>query len=155
LASYGTPLIDRLLHDALRRGRSAHFYLSGLNLNPHNLLGRLRKSLTLAAPLELHLERVRALHFTQAIYWFQAEFVSDQKEQTILPVGIDLHYGREVRHLDALLEPARLTQEPVQALPEARRMSLTAGYATAREQVLRTLAALANVRARQLTERRD
>src|SRR5437588_12309313 len=32
LASYGTPLIDRLLNDALRRGRSAHFYLSGANL---------------------------------------------------------------------------------------------------------------------------
>src|SRR3954469_18585927 len=32
LASYGTPLIDRLLDDALRRGRAAHFYLLGLNL---------------------------------------------------------------------------------------------------------------------------
>src|ERR1700722_20105917 len=66
LASFGTPLIDRLLGDAVRRGRSAHFYLIGLNLDPHNLLGRLRKSLSLAEPLELHLERVRALHFTQA-----------------------------------------------------------------------------------------
>jgi hypothetical protein len=155
LASYGTPLIDNLLNDALRRGRSGHFYLTGLNLNPHNLFGRLRKSLSLAEPLELNMQRVRALHFTQAIYWFQAEFVSDQKEQTILPVGIDLHYGREVRHLEALLDAARLTQEPAQTLPEARRMSVTAGYSVAREQMLRTLAALANVRARQLAERRD
>jgi hypothetical protein len=155
LASYGTPLIHQLLEDALKRGRSAHFYLTGVNLNPHNLLGRLRRSLTLAEPLELHLVRVRALHFTQAVYWFQAEFVSDQKEQTILPVGVDLHYGREVRHLDNLLDPARLTRHPSQPLPEARRMSVSAGYAVAREQVLRTLTALANVRARQLTERRD
>jgi hypothetical protein len=155
LASFGTPLIDQLLDDAVRRGRSAHFYLVGLNLEPHNLPGRLRKSLILTPPAEMEVERVRALHFTQAVYWFRAEFVSDQKEQTILPVGMDLHYGREVRHLEQLLNPGRLAREPALPKPEARRLSLTAGYTAAREQVLRTLAALANVRARQLAERRD
>ena len=155
LASFGTPLIDRLLADALRRGQSAHFYLIGLNLQPHNLIGRIRKSLTLADPLEMEVKRARAMHFTQAVYWFQAEFVSDQKEQTIMPVAIDLHYGREVRHLEALLDAGRLAREPVQPLPEARRQGVAAGYAVAREQVLRTLAALANVRARELAERRD
>jgi hypothetical protein len=155
LASYGTPLIDRLLHDALRRGQSAHFYLVGLNLSPHNLAGRLRKALTLTPPLELSVARVRALHFTQAVYWFRAEFVSDQKEQTLLSVAIDLHHGREVRHLDALLQPGRLARAPAQPLPEAQRLSVAAGYALARGQVLRTLGALANTRARQLAERRD
>jgi hypothetical protein len=155
LASFGTPLIDRLLDDALRRGRSGHFYLVGLNLEPHNLLGRLRKALTLAPPLELSVARVRALHFTQVVYWFRLELVEEQKEQTILPVAVDLHYGREVRHLDALLAPSRLAVSPAQPLPEARRLSVAAGYEVARAQALRTVAALANVRARQLTERRD
>jgi hypothetical protein len=155
LASFGTPLIDRLLGDAVRRGRSALFYLVGLNLAPHNLAGRLRAGLQLAAPLELRVERVRALHFAQAVYWFRAEFVSDQREQTLVPVAIDLHYGREVRHLEALLHRARLAAEPAQPLPEARRQSVAAGHALAREQALRTIAALANVRGRALAARRD
>lgn len=155
LASFGTPLVDRLLDNAVRRGSVGHFYFVGLNLGAHNLVGRVRKSLTLTAPLELEVDRVRALHFTQGIYWFRTEFVSDQKEQTILPVAIDLHYGREVRHLDALLDPGRLSREPAPPLPEARRGSVRAGYDLAREQALRTIAALANVRARQLSERRD
>ena len=50
-----------------------------------------------------------------------------------LSVGIDLHYGREVRHLDELLNPARLLAEPAQVLPETRRLSVSAGYALARE----------------------
>ena len=87
LASFGTPLIDGLLADAMRRGRSAQFYLVGLNLMPHNLIGRLRRAFTLAPPLELNVERVRALHFPQAVYWFRAEFVSDQKEQVVVPVA--------------------------------------------------------------------
>jgi hypothetical protein len=153
LASFGTPFIDGLLNDALQRGRWGQFYLVGLNLAPHDLAGRVRRAVTLPPPLELRIERVRALHFPQAVFWFQAEFISDQKEQEILPVAMDLHYGREVRHRDALLDRSRLAEQPAQPLPEARRASLTAVYPVAREQVLRSLTALAHARSRDLTER--
>ncbi len=153
LASFGTPLIDGLLDDALRRGRWARLYLVGLNLAPHDLARRVRRGLTLAPPLELHVERVRALHFPQAVFWFQAEFVSDEKEQEIVPVAIDLHYGREVRHLDTLLEPSYLSDRPALPLPEAHHDGSAAVYPLARDQVLRTLTPLANVRNRELTER--
>jgi hypothetical protein len=153
LASFGTPLIDGLLSDAVKRGRCARFFLVGLNLNPYDLAARVRRAITLPPPLELRIERVRALHFGQAVFWFQAEFVSDQKEQEIVPVAMDLHYGREVRHLDALLDRIRLADHPAQPLPEARHQSAAAVYPAAREQVLRTLAPLAYARSRELTER--
>ena len=35
LASFGTPFIDRLLNDAMRRGRFAQLYVVGLNLLPY------------------------------------------------------------------------------------------------------------------------
>jgi hypothetical protein len=153
LASFGTPLIDRLLNDAVRRGRTALFYLTGLNLAPHDLAGRVRRSLTLTPPLVVRVERVRALDFAQVVFWFQAEFVSDQKEQEILPVAIDLHYGREVRHIDQLLDRSRLLEEPALLLPEARRSAVATAYPGAREQVLRSLAPMAGVRHRELAER--
>ena len=109
--------------------------------------------LTLAPPLELQVERARALHFVQVVFWFQAEFVSDQKEEEILPVAMDLHYGREVRHLELLLDRTRLAEQPALPLPEARRRSVAAVYPTAREQVLRSLAALASTRNRELADR--
>jgi hypothetical protein len=153
LASFGTPLIDRWLADALRRGRFAQFYLVGLNLAPHDLGGRVRRSLTLAPGLELRLERVRALHFAQAVYWFEATFVSDQKEQEIVPVAFDLHYRRQVRHLEQFLDPARLADRPARPLAEVRRAGVAAVYPAARERVVRTLASLANTRSRELQER--
>jgi hypothetical protein len=153
LASFGTPLIDRLLEDAIRRGRSGQFYLVGLNMAPHNLAGRVRRALSLAEPLELEVERVRAMHFLQAVFWFGVEFISDQKEQEVVPVGIDLHTGRQVRHLEELLQRSRLADRPALPRPEARRMSLLAGYQAAEQQALRTITALANVRGRELAER--
>jgi hypothetical protein len=152
LASYGTPLIDRLLADAVARGRYARLYLIGLNLAPHDLAGHVRRALTLPADFSLQPERARALHFPQAVFWFQATFISDQKEQEIVPVALDLHYGRQVRHLEQLLDHARLAERPAAPLPEARRLSLAAAYPLARERVVPTVAALANQRAREINE---
>jgi hypothetical protein len=152
LASFGTPLVDQLLTDALHRGRAGQFFFIGLNLLPHDLLGRLRRSVTVA-PATMQVETIRALHVPQIVFWFQAAFVSDQKEQLVLPVAIDLHYGREVRHLDQLLDPTRLAEQPSPSLPPARSRSLRAGYHAARTQILRSVAALANTRGRELRER--
>lgn len=155
LATLGTPFIDGILHEALEHGRRGTLYLIGLNLSPHDLPGRLRRTLTLPDNLALHLRQVRAMHFGQAVFWFQAEFISDQREQETVPVGMDMHYGREVRHLEPLLDRSRLADQPAQPLPEARRASAAAILPAAREQVLRTVAALANVRGRELAQRRD
>ena len=153
LASFGTPLVDRLLADGLRRGQCARLYLTGLNFTPYNLERRLRRGLRLEASLELHFERVRVLYFPQAIFWFQATFISDQKEYEILPVAIDLHYGRQVRHIDALLNPSRLAQTPPVFGAQVRRCSMASAYGTAQDRVIRTLAARANARSRELAGR--
>jgi hypothetical protein len=88
------------------------------------------------------------LNFPQAVFWFRASFTSDQKEEEILSVGIDLHYLREVRHLDALLAPGRLCEEPETKLAEARHAGLAGAYRAARDAVARTALALANARRR-------
>jgi hypothetical protein len=148
LASFGTPFIDRLLADAVARGRYARLYVIGLNLAPHDLAGSIRRALTLPEQATLKPERARPLHFGQAVFWFQAAFLSDQKEQEVVPVALDLHYGRVVRHLDQLLEHSRLSEVAALPLPDARRLSLAAAYPLARETVLPTVAALANIRGR-------
>jgi hypothetical protein len=153
LASFGTPLVDHLLADAVARGRHARLFLVGLNVAPQGLAGRVSRALTLPEGSSLKVERVRTMHFPQAVFWFEATFVSDQKEQDLLPVAIDLHYGRQVRHLDQLLERTHLAEEPWEPLPEVRHSGLAKSYPMARERVVRTLAALANTRARELTER--
>jgi hypothetical protein len=155
LASFGAPLIDRWLEDAMRRGRTAQAHLVGLNLSPHDLTGRVRRALTLAPGLEITIERVRPLEFPQAIFWFQATFASDQKEQEIVPLAIDLHYLRQTRQLEQLLDPARLAEQPAQRLAEVRRASLVAAYPIARDRVLRTFIAMANGRCRELNERTE
>jgi hypothetical protein len=119
LASYGTPLVDRLLADAVNRGRHIVLYMVGLNLAPQGLEDRLRRAVTLPSGFELRLEQSRPLHFPQAVFWFEATFVSDQKEQDLLTVAIDVHHSRQVRHLDRLLDRGHLAEKPWTPLAEA------------------------------------
>jgi hypothetical protein len=58
-----------------------------------------------------------------------------------------------VRHLDRLIDPSRLAAQPSLPLPEAHRQSAGNAYFSARERVLRTCAAIANTRNRELRER--
>jgi hypothetical protein len=155
LASYGTPLIDRLLSDAVNRGRHIALYMVGLNVAPQGLEDRLHRAVTLPAGFELKLEQSRALHFPQAVFWFEATFVSDQKEQDLLTVAIDVHYGRQVRHLDRLLDRTHLAEKPWSPLAEAPQPGLRTAYPIARDRVVRTVSALANTFHRELRERLD
>jgi hypothetical protein len=68
---------------------------------------------------------------------------------------VDLHHGRQVRHLDQLLDPVHFGDRFSPALPEAAGISRVEAYRLAREQTVRTVAALANTRARELAERID
>jgi hypothetical protein len=153
LASYGTPLVDRLLSDAVSRGRHLVLYMVGLNLAPQGLEERLRRAVKLPEGFDLKLEQARSLHFPQAVFWFEATYVSDQKEQDLLNVAIDLHHGRQVRHLEQLLDRSHLAEKPWSMLAEARHTGLAAAYPIARDRVIRTLSALANANHRELGKR--
>lgn len=155
LASLGSPLIDRLLGDAERRWSVGRFYRSGANLHPHDVESRVRRAISLPPEATISVSGARAMRFPQAVFWFKATFASDQKEEEIVPVAMDLHYLREVRHLDELLSGERLTTEPATPLPEARHPGLAAGYRAARGHVARTVAALANARRREWAGRID
>jgi hypothetical protein len=155
LASYGTPLVDRLLADAVDRGRHVELYRVGMNLAAQGVEDRLRRAVTLPSGFGLKVERTRAMHFPQAVFWFEATFVSDQKEQDLLTVAIDVHHGRQVRHLEELLDRGHLAEKPWSPLPEAPHPRLASAYPIARDRVVRTLSALANTYYRELHERLD
>jgi hypothetical protein len=153
LASVGSPLLDRLLADAAQRWSAGRFYRIGLNLQPHGLDSQISRAISLPPGASASIERMRAMNFPQAIFWFKARFIGDQKEEEILPMGIDLHHLREVRHLDLLLASDRLSEDSQAELPDAPHGGLMAGYRAARKQIAPTVASLANARRREWTGR--
>lgn len=155
LASFGTPLVDSLIGDALRRGSFQCLYFLGLNLAPHDLAGKARRAFSLPPDTDFRVLRARSMHFPQAFFWFESTFISDQKENELLSVAMDLHYSRQMRHHEKLLDPTRLADRPAQSLPEAPHIPLARAVPLARQEVLRTLGPMIHLRNRELTERLD
>jgi hypothetical protein len=150
----GSPLLDEILEDAQRRGRFAKAYIIGLHLRPAELSRQISRAVNLPEGALMRLLRARGLNFPVAVFWFAATFLSDQKEQEKLVVAMDLYHGRQVRHLDQLLEPGRLSETPAELLPDAPpTKNLVQAYLHSRERALRNVFTIANQYRRDHEER--
>lgn len=152
LVAFGNPMLDRIFEHAQALGQSARVWLGGFNLSPHDLPSTLRRSLQTPADVGLKPGVPRVYHFTQAIFWFQATFISDEKEHSAFPVGVDLYYGRLARHLEEVLRSAVVSETCPFPYPNAPRISLPHAYQVAREEATRTIAVAASARLAELQQ---
>ncbi len=148
----GSPLLDDIFEMAQRRARFARAWIAGLNHRLADPIVPLRR-LDLQPNARLTVHGTRAQEFAVLVHWFRASYVSDQKEQDTFAVAIDAHSGRQVRHLDRLLDWSRFQEGTVFDLPLAPRIPPAEGYRLARDRVLRTLSAASNIRRRELEAR--
>ena len=103
LMAFGNPLLDRIFEQAQSLGQVAQVYLSGLTWSLHDLSALVRRSLQVPAGVEVRSGAPRAYYFSSALFWFQATFISDEKVQEIMAIGIDHYYGRLTRTLEDVL----------------------------------------------------
>jgi len=153
LMLFGNPILDHIFEQAQALGQVARVYLSGYNLSPHNLPSLLERGIQLPQGVALQLGEPRAYHFTSALFWFQATFISDEKEQDLFSVGVDLYYGRLVRHLEENIQSATLSESRPFPYPDAPRIPLTQAYALAREEATRAVTVAAHARLAELRAR--
>jgi hypothetical protein len=147
----GSPLLDRMLEDAQRLGRVARLYLSGFDLHPHGLERQLEALLGVKV-LDV---RARPLAFSYLWLWFQLTMTSDEKEQDLLPVVLDLHTGDRANHLPEVLSRFARLPSPSFPYPEAPRISLQEAYETAARAAAQAAMKLAQPRQAALRERID
>jgi hypothetical protein len=153
LAALGSPLLESMFNRAAAGGATAVAHVQGLNLHPHDLPEKLNRAYVLPDKTTWTIDRVRAMAFPQCVCWFEFTFESDQREQELLQVAIDLASGRQVRQIDRLMDANRLFEQAQDALPSARCRSVREGCLLAAEQAMRTAQALANARRRELDQR--
>lgn len=134
LMAFGNPLLDRIFEHAQSLGQVAQVYLTGFNLSPHDLPSTVRRSLQVPPGVEVRTASPRAYHFSAALFWFQATFISDEKVQSIVSLGIDRYYGRLTRTLEDTLRSAALSEARSYPYPDAPCLSLRRTYQLAREE---------------------
>jgi molybdopterin converting factor small subunit len=153
LLAFGNPLLDRLLEEARARGRIALAYLTDVHLMPHALDERVRRDLTLPAGAILQVDTVRPVYATHTLFWFEATFLSDEREQALYSAAVDRYYGRPSRHLEPLLEGEHLSETRPWLYPDATSLGIWRAYLLARERVVRTATTEARGRKQEMESR--
>lgn len=152
LLTFGLPLLDALLEDARRRGQIAHAYFDQVHLETYGIEQQVPRDLVLPDDTRLAIDQIRPYYVLHTLFWFEATYLSDEKEQTLYTAAIDRHYGRLVRHLDAI-DPAQLSAERLWPYPDAAAIGLGEAYQLARERVVRNVNVAANQHQRERRER--
>jgi len=152
LMAFGNPLLDRIFEHAQSLGRSSRVYLAGHNLSPHDLPSLLRRGLQAPRGVDLQPAAPRVSYFRQALFWFQATFISDEKEHSTVPVGIDLYHGRVARHLEEVLQRAVVSDTRPFPYPDAPCLAPAPAYRLAREEATRSVAVAASARLQELQQ---
>lgn len=146
LLTFGSTLLEDLLARAHTRGQIGIAFLDDVHLTPHALAQRLTREIFLPEPITLRIENIRPLYVTHSIFWFEATFFGDEKEQALYPLAMERYYNRQVRYLDELLASERLTETRRWAFADAPAVLLEQAYLAARDAVTRTVRAEAHAR---------
>lgn len=133
LITFGDPALDAMFQDAIKRGRMAKVYSPEQNLTPYQLDKQMQKEINKTSDLTLTFDKPTIHYFSTAIFWFQGTFLSDEKQQYLFQIGVDLFYGRLVRNTQELLNMDEIVSSRYLPYPDAIRKSVLDVYPIARE----------------------
>jgi len=150
LLTFGSPVLDQLLDRAQARGRVGLAYLDDVPLAAEAMIPQVHRELHLPNLVTLQVASVRPLYVTHTLFWFEATYSGDVREQALYSVTIDRYYGRLVRHLEPLLDERRLSEARLWAYPDAPSLSVVRAYVAARDRIVRTVAVEAESRSRDI-----
>lgn len=148
LVTFGSPVLDQLLERAYTRARVGLGYLDIAPPAAETVATQVRRELRLPDQTALRLDAARPLYVTHTVFWFEATYMGDAREQVLYSAAIDRYYGRFARHVEALLEDRRLADARLWPHPDAPSLPLVHAYEMARDRVVRTVAAEAANRSR-------
>ncbi len=150
LVTFGSPVLDQLLDQAHARGRVGLVYLDDVTSAADTVAAQVQHELRLPDHVTLRLDTARPLYVTHTLFWFEAIYTGDAREQALYSAAVDRYYGRFVRHLELLLNERRLTDARLWPYPDAPSLPLSRAYVMARDRIVRTAAVEAASRSRDI-----
>jgi len=155
MVTYGSPLLDRWVAEALKKGRTCRLWIRGLRTHPKALPSPSSALSVEGADLRFGDGVPRG--FGTTVFSFRVGFHSDEREEERRAIVVDTFYGRVVRQFLERLGRADLAEDPGEALgldpaerPDAGRL-----YEVAREELERGLLSDLQVRKLALEARRE
>jgi len=131
LLDLGSPYLESFFKEAQSHGKRGRIFFEETHLSPFNLNKEIEKDLHLPKNFSLSLGQPRIFYFSMILFLFQVTYSSDEKEQALIPIGIDGYSKRPLRSLDASIESEPFQNTPSFPYPHAPTIPLSEAYSLA------------------------
>ena len=146
LASPGSPLVDAVAREDRGAGRAARVFVVGLDAeHPGDPARAFRFGDAAVAVVS-----VRAYEHRLALFAFHLVFESDEREEDVVEVGVDLGNGRVLRRAAEAVLAASWSEERLEAWPLAPLIPIATAYESACEELRHRTSATVTARQAEL-----
>jgi hypothetical protein len=152
LVSFASPTLERLLRDTTASGRVARAFLDTVVTASRSMADQLRRAYRFLESTWTP-QGGRPWWVPAGLFLFRVRFLSDEREEHLLEVAVNLTEGRLLRRLDEALDRHGLVADPVEAWPMMAERPAAEAYALARREVEQRLSAPLGSRRRELEAR--
>lgn len=152
LVSFASPTLERLLRDTAASGRVARAFLDTVVTATPSMAGQLRRAYRFVESVWSP-QGGRPWWVPTGLFLFRVRYLSDEREEELLEVTVNLTDGRLLRRLQDALDRHGVVADPVEAWPMMAERPAAEAYAVARREIEQRLSAPLGSRRRELEVR--
>lgn len=152
LVSFASPTLERLLRETTASGRVARAFLDTVATASRSTADQLRRAYRFLESAWTP-QGGRPWWVPTGVFLFRVRYLSDEREEDLLEVAVNLTDGRLVRRLGDALDRHGLVADPVEAWPMMAERPAAEAYAVARREIEQRLSAPLGSRRRELEAR--
>jgi hypothetical protein len=152
LVSFASPTLERLLRDTMASGRVARAFLDTVAVPSRAAADQLRRAYRFVESAWTP-QGGRPWWVPAGVFLFRVRYLSDEREEDLQEVAVNLTDGRLLRRLGDALDRHGLAADPVEACPMMAERPAAEVYAVARREIEQRLSAPLGSRRRELEAR--
>jgi hypothetical protein len=152
LVSFASPTLERLLRDTTAAGRVARAFLGTVSTASWSMADQLRRAYRFLESAWTP-QGGRPWWLPAGVFLFRVRYLSDEREEDLLEVSVNLTDGRLLRRLQDALDRHGLVADPVESWPMMAERPAADAYVVARHEVEQRLSAPLGARRRELEAR--
>jgi hypothetical protein len=152
LVSFASPTLERLLRDATASGRVARAFLDAVVAASQSTADQLRRAYRFLESAWTP-QGGRPWWVPAGVFLFRVQYLSDEREEDLVEVAVNLTDGRLLRRLGDALDRHGLVPDPVEAWPMTAERPAAEAYAVARREIEQRLSGPLGARRRELEAR--
>jgi hypothetical protein len=152
LVSFASPTLERLLRDTTAAGRVARAFLDTVVTASRSMADQLPRAYRFLESTWTP-QGGRPWWVPTGIFLFRVRYLSDEREEDLLEVAVNLTDGRLLRRLGDALDRHSLVADAVEAWPMMAERPAAEAYAVARREIEQRLSAPLGSRRRDLEAR--